>query len=123
MITRFVSARMRAASRSMVVLPTPGRPRISTLLPDLDQVLDDVDRAVHRPPDPAGQADDVPAPVADGRDAVQRALQAGAVVGVKIADPIDHALDVVLVDFQAVEVNFLVDKTGFWDAPQVQDDF
>ena len=33
MTTRFFSARMRAASRSMVVLPTPGRPSSSSDLP------------------------------------------------------------------------------------------
>ncbi len=33
MTTRLVSARMRAASRSRVVLPTPGRPRMRTDLP------------------------------------------------------------------------------------------
>jgi len=34
MITRLLSARMRADSRSMVVLPMPGLPNNKMLLPD-----------------------------------------------------------------------------------------
>ena len=45
------------------------------------------------PAHPAGQAHNVAAPVADGRDAVQGALQAGAVVGVEITDARDHQVD------------------------------
>ena len=60
----------------------------------LDQVLDDIGGAIHRPAHPAGQADDVAAPVADGRNAVQGALQAGAVVGVEIANALDHVIDI-----------------------------
>ena len=66
-----------------------GAPQDQQALAALDQVLDDIGRAVHGAPHPAGQADDVAAPVADGRDAVQGALQAGAVVGVEIADALD----------------------------------
>ena len=109
MTTRLVSARMRAASRSMVVLPTPGRPRSRMLLPRLDDVLDDVDRAVDRPADAAGQADDVPAAVADGGDAVQRALDAGAVVGVELADARDDVVDVLAGDL-ALEQHLLADR-------------
>ncbi len=74
--TRLLSASTRAASRSMVVLPTPGRPSKQDALAALDDVLDDVDGAVDGAADAAGQADDVAAPVADGGDAVQRALHA-----------------------------------------------
>ncbi len=35
MMTRFVSAKIRAASRSIVVLPTPGFPRSKMLSPEL----------------------------------------------------------------------------------------
>ncbi len=55
------SARTRAASRSMVVLPMPGRPMMSTDLPGLHQVLDDLDGAEHRATDAARQADDLAA--------------------------------------------------------------
>ena len=45
-------------------------------LPALDEVVDDVDRAVDGPPDPAGQPDDLAAPVADRADPVERPLDA-----------------------------------------------
>src|SRR5581483_2847564 len=46
--------------------------------PGLDQVLDYLDRAEDGAADAAGETDDAPAAVADARDAVQRALDAGA---------------------------------------------
>ena len=51
-----------------------------------DDVLDDVDGAVDGAPDAQRQPHDVPAPVADGGDAVQCALDAGAVVRVELTD-------------------------------------
>ena len=62
----------------------------------LDQVLDDLDRAEHGAADAAGQADDLAAAIADGADAVQRALDAGAVVVAERADVVDDVLDVLL---------------------------
>ena len=61
MITRLrrSSASTRATSRSIVVLPTPGRPSSRMLLARLDEVADDVDRAEDGPADAAGQADDL----------------------------------------------------------------
>ena len=43
-------------------------------------VEDDVDRAVHRAPDAAGEADDVPRAIANRADAVQRLLDSRAIV-------------------------------------------
>ena len=88
------SASTRATSRSIVVLPTPGRPSEQDALAGLDDVLDDVDRAVDRAAHAARQAHDVPAPVANGGDAVQRALHAGAIVRVELADARHHQIDV-----------------------------
>ena len=45
-------------------------------LPGLDEVVDDLDRPVDRPPDPAGQPDDLAVPVADRADPVERPLDA-----------------------------------------------
>ena len=59
MTTRLVSARTRAASRSIVVLPSPGAEQQHALAA-VDQVLNDVDRAVHRASDAAGEADEPP---------------------------------------------------------------
>ena len=100
------SASTRAASRSIVVLPMPGRPMIRIALARLDQVADDLDRAEDGAADAAGQADDLAAAVADGRDAVQRALDAGAVVVAERADVIDDVLDVLLGDL-ALEQHLL----------------
>jgi hypothetical protein len=51
-----------------------GRPQQQDALARFDQVLDDLDGAVDRPPDAARQPHHFSPPVADGRDAVQRAL-------------------------------------------------
>jgi len=48
------SASTRAASRSRVVLPTPGRPAAGRCA-GLDDIADDVDGSVDRPSDAAGQ--------------------------------------------------------------------
>ena len=60
------SARTRAASRSIVVLPMPGRPMIRTLLPDSTRSLMISIVPNTARPMRAGQADDLAAPVADG---------------------------------------------------------
>ena len=67
-------------------------------LPGLDEVVDDLDRAVDGPPDPAGQPDDLAVAVADGADAVERPLDAGAVVVAERPDVLDDEGDVGLAD-------------------------
>ena len=59
-----------------------------------DDVLDDVDGAVDGAPDAASQPDHIALAVADGRDAMQRAFDAGPVVLAKIAHVLDHHLQV-----------------------------
>ena len=54
------------------------------------QVFDDLDGAEDRPAHPAGDADDLSSPVADSRDAMERALDPGAVVLSEIADALNH---------------------------------
>ena len=75
-------------------------------LPALDDVADDVDRAEDGPADAAGQADHLAGPIADGGDAVQGALDAGAVVVAEGADALDDVGDVGLDDL-AVEEHLL----------------
>ena len=60
----------------------------------LDDVANDRDRAEHGAADAAGDADDAALAIADGRDAVQRALDARAVVVAERADALDDILDV-----------------------------
>ena len=80
------SASTRAASRSSVVLPTPGRPSIRMLLPD--STMSRMMATVPKTARPTRQVRPTIAPlaVADRRDAVQRALDAGAVVVAELAD-------------------------------------
>jgi hypothetical protein len=75
-------------------------------LPALDEVLDDLDRAEDGPADAAGEADGLAAPVADGADSVERALDAGAVVLAERADVVHDVLDVT-VDDLALEQDLL----------------
>jgi hypothetical protein len=66
-----------------------GPPEEKDALPGAHQVLDDADRAKHGAADTAGETDDLALPIADARDAMQRALDAGAVVRVELADARD----------------------------------
>ena len=75
-------------------------------LPGLHEVVDDLDRAVDRATDPAGQPDDLAVAVADGADAVERPLDAGAVVVAERADVLDDERDVGLADL-AIEQHHL----------------
>src|SRR5690606_23181444 len=89
----------------------------------LDDVPDDVDGAEHRPADAARQAHDVAFAVADGRDAVQRGLDAGPVVVAELADPAHHVVDVLPGHGLVATVNAAVGEAGFGPPPQVQHDF
>ena len=89
----------------------------------LDDVFDDVDGAVHGAAHAAGEADHVAAPVADAADAVQRALHAGAVVGVEVADAGDDVVEVGLVDLFVRQHHLAVGVAGRGHAPQVEDHF
>ena len=80
------SASTRAHSRSSVVLPTPGRPHEQDAPARLHEVSDDGDGAVDGAADAAGEAHDVAPAVAYARDAVQRALDARAVIAAELAD-------------------------------------
>src|SRR5207342_781731 len=61
-------------------LADPGPAHDQDGLPGLDEVLDDLDRAVDGPPDPAGQPDDLAVPIADRADPMERPLDPGPVV-------------------------------------------
>ena len=59
-----------------------------------DDVLDDLDRAVNGTPDAASQPDHIALAVADGRNAMQGAFDAGAVVLAEVAHVLDHHLQI-----------------------------
>ena len=123
MTTRRRSASTRAASRSIVVLPTPGGPQQQHALAGFDEVLDDVDGAVDRAPHAAGQAHDNVAPVANGRDAMQRALHAGAVVGVEVAGHRVDGVDVRAHDFALQQTLLITGEARRGHAAEVEHDF
>ena len=89
----------------------------------LDDVFDDVDGAIHGATDAQRQPDDRAQPVADGRDAVQRALEPGAVVGVERTDALVHVVDFFAGDFLVAQNDFVVNEAGGRHAAQVEDDF
>ena len=93
-------------------------------LAGLDDVADDVDGAVDGAPDAAGQADDLALAVADGRDAVQRPLDAGAVVLAERADAGGDVLDVFVGDGDAFAQpdDAAVGEARLGVAAQVHDD-
>ena len=91
-------------------------------LPGLDEVVDDLDRAVDRAADAAGQADDLAGPVADGADAVERPLDAGAVVVAEDADVVDDVLDVRLGDLAVEQRHLAVGEAGLGPAAEVHHD-
>src|SRR5207248_4761214 len=62
--------------------------------PRLDDVANDGDRAEHGATHTAGDADDAAFAIADRRDAVQRALDPGAIVVTESTDALDDVLDV-----------------------------
>src|SRR5439155_11482207 len=62
-------------------------------LAGLDDVAHDVDGAEDRAADATGEADDAPGAVADRRDTVQGAFDAGAVILPELADAGDDVLD------------------------------
>jgi hypothetical protein len=63
-----------------------------------------------------------PAPIADGGDAVERALHAGAVVGVEGTDALGDVVDLCAGDLFVREDDFTFDKAGGGQPPKVNDD-
>ncbi len=89
----------------------------------VDDVLDDVASAIHGAAHAAGEAHHLAAPVADAADAVERALHAGAVVGVKVADAGDGVVQVSAGDFVIREHHLAIEVARGGHTPQIQDHF
>ncbi len=83
--------------------------------------LDDGDGAIDGAAHAACQPHDVALAVADGGDAVQGAGDAGAVVGVELADLLDHVLDLACRDLRLAQHHLAVRVAGSGHAPQVED--
>ena len=69
---------------------------------------------------PAGKPHDLPRPVAYARNAVQRALDARAVVPAKKAYPLDHVLEVFLGDLHGAQVQFLLGEPCLRQTAEVE---
>jgi hypothetical protein len=54
---------------------------------------------------------------------VERAFDAGAVVGAEIADVVDHKLEVLFGHLSAREDDFAARVARLWEAPEVHHDF
>ncbi len=124
MTTRLRSSEStRAHSRSIVVLPTPGRPEQTDRLAAAQHVEQDVDRSVDGPADAAGEADDLAGAVANRADAVQRLLDAGAVVGAERRDARADVRDVFVAYRRVGEILEVALEARFGRAPEVEHDF
>ena len=91
-------------------------------LPGLDEVVDDLDRAVDGAADPARQADDLAVPVADRADPVERALDARAVVVPERADVVDHEGDVGLGDLAIQQADLGIGEASLRATAEVEHD-
>ena len=91
-------------------------------LPGLHEVRDDLDRPVDGATDAAGEADDLPAAVADRADPVERALDAGAVVVAEAPDVLHHVRDVGVGDLTLEERDLARRIAGLGLPAEVEDD-
>src|SRR5690606_30522862 len=88
-----------------------------------DDVLDNVNGAEYGPAHTARQPDHIPFAIADRGDAVQRAIDAGAVVGVELTDLSYHRVDGILRNVLFGEDLLAVGVACGWHAAQVEDHF
>ena len=91
-------------------------------LSGLEEIPDDVDRSVHRPSHAQGQADDVPAAVANAGNSMQRTLDPSPIVGGELAELSDDVVDLSLSYFALAKDNFSIQEPGFGHPAQIQDD-
>ena len=86
-------------------------------------VEQNVDRAVDGAPDAARQADDLAGAIANRADAVQRLLDAGAVVGAERRDARADVRDVFVRNRRLGEIREVVFETRFGRTPEIEHDF
>ena len=108
----------RLAQQRRLAHPRP--PEDEDALARFHQILDDRDRPEDRAPDPAGQPDDHPRPVADGRDAVQRPLDPGAIILAEVPDPLRDVFELGARHILFAEHEFAPIEARLGLAPQVQ---
>jgi hypothetical protein len=87
-----------------------------------NEVFDDADRAEYRPADARGETNDPALTIADAGDAVECALDAGAVVGGEVTDAGD-VFEVLLQYFAVAEQHLFPRVSGFGATSEIEDDF
>src|SRR5690606_22851989 len=95
-------------------------PEQQDALAGLDQVLNDRQRAEDCAPDAAGQADDLPGAIANRRDAMQRALDPGAVVASEAPDALGDVGDILARHLTVGQGDLTLPEAGLWNASQVE---
>jgi hypothetical protein len=91
-------------------------------LSGFDNISQDIHGAEHSAAHSTGQPNDDLAPVANRRDSMQRALDAGTIVECEGADTMSHILDVLSRDAQLAQINGSAWKTSFRRATEVHYD-
>jgi hypothetical protein len=91
-------------------------------LSGFDQITNDGNGSIDRATDAAGEAYNLPAPVANGGDPVKRALDAGAVVITELADARGNVFDLLTGDIHVTDVVFSVLEAGFGTTAEIHDD-
>ena len=92
------------------------------LSPDSTKIADDRDRAVDRAADAAGETDDLARSIADRGDAMQRALDAGAIVVAEMTDALSDEPKVLASDVDLAEIDLFFLKSSFGRATKIQHD-
>jgi hypothetical protein len=88
-----------------------------------DQVVNDCQGALNRPANPTCQADNIALPVADRRDAVQGAGNAGPVIVAEIAEARRYIRQIGGSNLLVAQITLAIDKTGGGQPPQIEHDF
>ena len=89
-------------------------------LTGMDQIRDDINRAVNSPTDAAGEPNDFPPPVANRGNAVQCAFHPRPIIRVKIANAFCHVIQVKLCNELFGEGQFGIHKAGGRQPAKVQ---
>ncbi len=87
-----------------------------------DQVLNDINGAIHRPPHPAGEADNDTQFIAYSRNTMQGTFYPGTVVRVKLTDARHHLVNFRPGHIMRADFNFTIHKASHWQAPKIHDD-
>ena len=112
-------ARALAEHRGLADAGTPEQAHRLAAAQDVEQ---DVDRAVNRASDAARQTDDLAGAIANRADAVERLLDAGAIVGAEGRDARANVRDIFVANRRLGEINKIVLETGLGRTPEIEHD-